>query len=570
MAEALLDSNNDNLQPLLHKPFEYEPLESVPDSIRLLKVDLFDEESEMIRCSLRQATISGTRYYALSYVWSESDKAKHVSRQDLTSNQSPDERHDHQFRIIVNEQYYLTVFPNLWRFLKKASEMLSDVSLWIDAICINQGNVLEKNEQVRRMGKVYKGARKVIAWLGEGSSTVQELFWYLESIVDRYNLELPSLEDRRLLLYGLDTIHYNPYWTRLWIIQEILNASTIDLMFGGSRISWQTFWNGVDLLNRLWRAQDEYTTHQIGLPATRIMRQRATHVAPGAHHIDELLNLCEFSRCDEVRDRVFALLSLLDGGENFEVDYRDSTTKLALRACAFFTIRGDDTSRESSAVYQHHAVDLLKRLEETLAVGSRWRLAELKASSEIYLPIKLRTWENLQTGSMPPKTRYVLFDVVHARSHSSETQQSLQIETDRECNPLIRLTCPQCTQVFPRLLVCDGRDATCCLCELGLKGALNFTYTTWEGNEVCSAIWLNYYRCPRSFPLSIHLCDLSRTRKIYMLVEDFRRARLCISARVFKLLVAQIRVADFWKENLPYLLTFLADKPDVRHARVFC
>ena len=40
--------------------------------------------------------------------------------------------------------------------------------LWIDAICINQESVEEKQLQVPLMGRVYNLAKRVIAWLGVG------------------------------------------------------------------------------------------------------------------------------------------------------------------------------------------------------------------------------------------------------------------------------------------------------------------------------------------------------------------------------------------------------------------
>lgn len=41
--------------------------------------------------------------------------------------------------------------------------------LWIDQLCINQFDILEKNTQVPMMGEIYAGATRTIAWFGEGS-----------------------------------------------------------------------------------------------------------------------------------------------------------------------------------------------------------------------------------------------------------------------------------------------------------------------------------------------------------------------------------------------------------------
>lgn len=38
--------------------------------------------------------------------------------------------------------------------------------VWIDQICINQGDDREKSHQVEQMRHIYSGAEEVVAWLG--------------------------------------------------------------------------------------------------------------------------------------------------------------------------------------------------------------------------------------------------------------------------------------------------------------------------------------------------------------------------------------------------------------------
>jgi len=40
------------------------------------------------------------------------------------------------------------------------------IPLWIDALCINQEDYLERNNQVLLMGEIYRCAAGVISWLG--------------------------------------------------------------------------------------------------------------------------------------------------------------------------------------------------------------------------------------------------------------------------------------------------------------------------------------------------------------------------------------------------------------------
>lgn len=51
--------------------------------------------------------------------------------------------------------------------------------LWIDALCINQADIEERNVQVSRMKQIYSNASRVLIWLGDqqdDSGEVTDLF----------------------------------------------------------------------------------------------------------------------------------------------------------------------------------------------------------------------------------------------------------------------------------------------------------------------------------------------------------------------------------------------------------
>src|SRR2546421_3961097 len=53
--------------------------------------------------------------------------------------------------------------------------------VWIDAICINQQDDLEKNHEMAMVSDIYKRALKGFAWLGESSEkTDYALGWYTQ------------------------------------------------------------------------------------------------------------------------------------------------------------------------------------------------------------------------------------------------------------------------------------------------------------------------------------------------------------------------------------------------------
>lgn len=64
---------------------------------------------------------------------------------------------------------------SLLRCLRRRSETRI---LWVDAICINQANISERNDQVQQRRKIYSRARVVVIWLGpaiEGDGSGQAI-----------------------------------------------------------------------------------------------------------------------------------------------------------------------------------------------------------------------------------------------------------------------------------------------------------------------------------------------------------------------------------------------------------
>jgi Heterokaryon incompatibility protein (HET) len=59
--------------------------------------------------------------------------------------------------------------------------------LWVDAICISQDDLIERNHQVGLMGQIYSKATLVIAWVGtsdEDSFTAIKLISRLKPVVE--------------------------------------------------------------------------------------------------------------------------------------------------------------------------------------------------------------------------------------------------------------------------------------------------------------------------------------------------------------------------------------------------
>jgi hypothetical protein len=92
--------------------------------------------------------------------------------------------------------------------------------IWVDAICIDQKNVQERNEQVLIMDGVFSNASLVVAWLGLEDETVN---W--QAYVP---MECLSYDDRELESKAVE-LACRPFWNRRWVVQELLLAINIEI-----------------------------------------------------------------------------------------------------------------------------------------------------------------------------------------------------------------------------------------------------------------------------------------------------------------------------------------------------
>jgi hypothetical protein len=127
------------------------------------------KKTDPIECSLENATLqSASECYALSYTWGTELPTK---------------------AILLDGRSFI-VRPNLWYFLKRLQTSGRRMHIWIDAICVDQENIPERNSQVLLMRHIYSKAKAVIVWLGEDVSGV------LKSLRDRTEYTLARLRTR--------------------------------------------------------------------------------------------------------------------------------------------------------------------------------------------------------------------------------------------------------------------------------------------------------------------------------------------------------------------------------------
>jgi hypothetical protein len=153
--------------PKLVNAFEYTPLASHTSSIRLIHLQPSEDCNSPVEVAVVEAPFGDKpKYEALSYTWG-SDAAQHDIRVDGK-------------RFLVR--------PNLLEALMHLRGLSETRVLWIDAICINQADIEERNRQLYLMPHIYGRAQMVLVWLGHDDSLYHStLSIYSNKINDSYS-----------------------------------------------------------------------------------------------------------------------------------------------------------------------------------------------------------------------------------------------------------------------------------------------------------------------------------------------------------------------------------------------
>ncbi|KAF3023606.1 hypothetical protein E8E14_012259 [Neopestalotiopsis sp. 37M] len=238
---------------------------------------------------------AAANYSAVSYTWGD---------------QPPSE-------VILLDGQVFHVRPNLWSCLYYLglSHRASGISFfWVDAICINQNDDVEKTAQVRMMDQIYRGAALVSVWLG--LVTLPDHVSVICNDGPIKTLETDSFD----LQDSLADLSNRPYWSRVWVIQEFLLARRIQLHCS----NWA--FNVDDFKDILFREVgiDQFSDDPLPMVSRGSQSGPNTHAAlplTYGRHIDKhpeflqplyhLLIEHRRSQCSDPRDKVFGLLGLV-------------------------------------------------------------------------------------------------------------------------------------------------------------------------------------------------------------------------------------------------------------------
>ncbi|KAG4438710.1 hypothetical protein IFR05_005790 [Cadophora sp. M221] len=379
---------------LLYLPFD--PTKSQIRLIYLQPNQTNSGDGDNIACTLRVADLDDENcaYDALSYEW---------------GNQT-----NPSFSVILNGEE-TSVRENLWLALRSLKDQTQPI--WIDSLCINQKDDGEKNSQVGQMGRIYQRASRVIAWLGPdddeiaGASTLAQTAFglakllYGDSVSTRYYYRpetgfwrpykypnptaTPGRPNVRVTYQhpgwtALHSFYQKSYWSRLWIIQELVLASCITVRIGRLQLNWEALEHIHDQMTNAKQSSSNNqrlnyyskitrSNEMVDLLAatvtSKILQQRAARQTIGheLYTLFELVQMYKCGLCVDIRDKVFGLFGMCSQccRDNVVVDYQKSPTDVCRMLLEHYL---SSHSVHRLNLKNFSSIELFKILKETIDV----------------------------------------------------------------------------------------------------------------------------------------------------------------------------------------------------------
>jgi hypothetical protein len=207
----------------------YRPLKGT-DAMRVLALQPTSSYSAELRGTLLETTISECdrdiidSFTALSYVWGNPIRKNYIRVGGIVT----------------------AITASLDPALRELRDNTRVLRMWADALCIDQSNIRERNQQVSLIGYIYATARNTIIHLGpstpEAESVLAELL-FRTSITQQMSetttrLDIASQRDLELIHEHILT---RPWFRRVWVLQELVLSKDPWLQCGAIRVRWKDF-----------------------------------------------------------------------------------------------------------------------------------------------------------------------------------------------------------------------------------------------------------------------------------------------------------------------------------------
>ncbi|KAE9579169.1 hypothetical protein CGMCC3_g4795 [Colletotrichum fructicola] len=331
------------------------------DAIRLLVLYPSQETTAPLSGSLINTTLSAcdsdfaNGYLALSYVWGKPASTSSIQIDGI------------DVRITDNLAEALTQVRNAYAGAPQR--------IWADALCINQSDTAEKNRQVPLMGNIYSLAKTTVIYLGPLSPGIETIFKAVHDskpgfvTVDAAGASRIALaKDLQQLekfdvkagseppAAAIDELLQRPWFTRVWVTQELLLSSDAWVQCGALRVRWREL--GALLVPILDRTKGQGSTALQQMQSLNLkeeekdikdreragylrkVRKASEELTPSLSHILRMRQGCHAS---DPRDMIFGYMGMHadrdEVAEFFTVDYAMPLRQLLISTARYILHR---------------------------------------------------------------------------------------------------------------------------------------------------------------------------------------------------------------------------------------
>lgn len=316
-----------------HEPLRDDDTPSDKEFIRVITL-LPGKANDRIRIHISREPFNGTAcsdYEALSYAWADSTKnlreievvsklrAKASGKAlGILRHTGPPHDDAKTFKLRSN---LVSIFEHLRR--PHTTRML-----WVDAICLDQGDKAEKAREIKKMGEIYASARNVVIWLGCGSQQAERGWQFISYLgrqihwdtKKRQLTHVPGCDqtwknwDEKAfqvpitpeIWHAIEKVVSCGWFRRVWIWQEIClaNHDSALIQYGESVMPWKTFRNAIAFLNG---------DTESGAPGFkedfRASLKPVANLAliPQNRHLLGMLGVTRRCGCDKPSDRIYGV-----------------------------------------------------------------------------------------------------------------------------------------------------------------------------------------------------------------------------------------------------------------------
>lgn len=303
-----------------------------PNELRLLR---FIDDQGQLTAVLKTFSIDQTLppYQSLSYAWA-------CVKNGYTKTGA----------VVIDNQE-LSILASLHVFfqaLRTKSTLLDGSWWWIDSICIDQANLIERAQQVKLMHTIYRQAQQAIIWLGEESEDSYLAASFINTLHKAHQQEMPiqniraifQIDDYSPHWRALSDFFSRKWWSRIWTIQEFVIPQTATFWCGLQEVSRLAVCNSLWMADKCPQINLRYTpAFRYGFNRARVWKLYNSVQVPGVDATRSLVSLAAyFSSMDATddRDRLYGLMAIASDAAILQVDYSSTSQDLYLRFAQAF------------------------------------------------------------------------------------------------------------------------------------------------------------------------------------------------------------------------------------------